>query len=104
MLPVSENTVTSWTTGRYRPGHGNLVRIADALGMTLDEFHGAAVPAVASSASSSGPRADERDDTAQWIVEQLARLDVDARLKQLERATPDLMRLLADARRHAQGG
>jgi transcriptional regulator with XRE-family HTH domain len=96
VVDVSENTVSSWVTGRYRPGHKNLVRIAAALEMSLDELHEQRVPAPAVTTAI----ARSRDDVAREIVEQLAQLDVDARLEQLQRATPNLLRLLAEARRH----
>lgn len=100
---VSQNTVTSWTQGRYRPDHENLSRIASALTMTLDDLHGGAVPADVPSGPARGSRTDLSDeDEARRIVGELAAFDLDATLQQLGRIAPDLMQLLAAARAYAE--
>jgi transcriptional regulator with XRE-family HTH domain len=103
MVDVSQNTVTNWATGRYRPDHWNLVRIASALEMTLDELHGDSVPMATPDVTPAGLRGDTSPppDAADQIIRDFARLDLDAPLEALRGAAPDLMRLLADARRYA---
>jgi transcriptional regulator with XRE-family HTH domain len=103
LVDVSQNTVTSWATGRYRPDHGNLVRIAAALGLTLDELHAAPVPAAPRATPPTGPRADASagDESADAIIRQLAGLDLDGALRALHGAAPDLMQALSEARSYA---
>jgi transcriptional regulator with XRE-family HTH domain len=102
---VSRNTVTSWTRGRYRPDHEHGERIAAALGMSIDELHGRAMrqPSAGRVAAASRrlPRADRE---AERIVRQLAALELDRSLEAIRRATPDLLRVLADARDFAPRG
>lgn len=95
---VSQNTVTSWARGRYRPGHRNLARIAAALEMTLDDLHESGVPPDSPGRVPRGPAAD---DEARRVVGQIA-ADLDASLQTIGRVTPDLMRALDAARAFAE--
>jgi transcriptional regulator with XRE-family HTH domain len=95
---VSQNTVTSWTTGRYTPGHRNLSSIATVLGMTLDQLHGVHVSRMPSPPTGPRPAGDIEPAEAQRLVAEIASIDLAASLQALQRATPDLMRVLARAR------
>jgi transcriptional regulator with XRE-family HTH domain len=113
-LEVSENSVSSWTTGKYRPGHVRGEKIAAALGMTMDELHGKgppvpATPAVAPSpppqaTTAIAPTPTSTHPEAQRIVRELAALDLDGALDSIRQATPPLLGILAAARRHVRDG
>ncbi|MGB0097483.1 MAG: helix-turn-helix transcriptional regulator [Solirubrobacteraceae bacterium] len=101
MVGVSENTVSNWTRGQYQPNHARTEKIADLLGLTIDELHGR-VPA-RSIAQRYAPAVEMTDAEAQRIVSALASLDVNAEaaLDTLQRVTPPLIEILAAARKHA---
>jgi transcriptional regulator with XRE-family HTH domain len=102
VLQVSENTVSSWTTGRYRPGHDRAQRIAGALGLTMDQLYGRHRYKVQSLPRQRRPP-DRSAEEAQRIVRALAELDLEGPLGQLERLAPPLMEILAASRRVARG-
>jgi transcriptional regulator with XRE-family HTH domain len=106
MVGVSPNTVSSWCTGAHLPGHAHSERIAAVLEMTLDELHGRVKPSTdevpAVEPSTRVPHVDEQD--ARRIVGQLASLEVDEPLAALQRTTPQLLQILAEARAHVARG
>jgi transcriptional regulator with XRE-family HTH domain len=106
MVGVSENSVSSWITGKFRPSHERSEEIAAALGMTLDQLHGrTAPPPPAAPAAAPPPSATATpDEEARRIVQQLAALQIDQPIERLRDVTPDLLQVLADARAHAAQG
>jgi transcriptional regulator with XRE-family HTH domain len=106
IVGVSRNTVTSWTRGRYRPDHEHCGRIATALGMSIDELFGRATPPRRNGEPASPLKhtAASADHEAQRIVRALAVLELEEPLEGLQRITPSILRVLADARAHARTG
>jgi transcriptional regulator with XRE-family HTH domain len=114
LIGVSENSVSSWTKGTYRPRHARMEAIAAQLNLTIDQLHGRpssttapAAPAAPAGATSTSlppiappPAPAPPDDEAQRIVEALAALDLEGTVEALQRMTPPLMDILAAARRH----
>ena len=101
LLGVSENSVSSWTTGQYQPRHTRIEQIAAALGVTVDHLHGAAPPAPAAPPPpSAASPPTTMDDAAEQIVRGLARLDLENTLATLQRVTPPLMDIFSAAQRY----
>lgn len=102
-VSVSRNTVTNWTKGTYRPDHEHSKRIAMVLGLTIDELHGRT--GAPSRRGHRPPRtttsAAVADQEARGIVRRLAALGLEEALERIQRASPDLLRVLAEARAHA---
>lgn len=87
---VSNNTVTNWVHGVHRPDLTHLERVADALSVDPNDLLRDANPVPG------------RSDEHRRIVAALAALDVDSSVAALAREAPDLIRILADARRLAK--
>lgn len=87
-LEVSPNTVSNWTTGKFQPSAELIGPLADALGVAPGALLGAAV---------SSPL-----DELQALVARIAALE--PQVKAIADATPDLLELLADARRAIEAG
>jgi transcriptional regulator with XRE-family HTH domain len=82
---VSENTVSNWLAGHHLPNHAHAVAVARHLQVDLDSLIG------------GGPGATGIDP----LVRDLAALGLDEQLRALAAATPDLLRVLEEARRRA---
>jgi transcriptional regulator with XRE-family HTH domain len=95
---VTANTVSNWTTGTTRPRLDLAERVASELGVSL----------ALSTGKESGTAAPVpplgKGDEAEGIVHRLAGTDVETALQVLVTHAPDLMQILADAKRHAQRG
>jgi transcriptional regulator with XRE-family HTH domain len=102
-LKVSENSVSNWTTGRFKPAHQRGEQIAGVLGMTLDELHGrsSARPSPSLAAQSASSTQLTREAEAERIVRQLATIDLDGAIRAVERVAPPLMEILASAREYS---
>jgi DNA-binding XRE family transcriptional regulator len=104
VVSVSENTVSSWTTGTYKPRHSTMEQIASALNLTIDQLHGRPPPAPVTQSTAPATQPQSPGDAeAQRIVVALAALDLEATVAAVQRVTPPLMEILAAARRHAAG-
>jgi transcriptional regulator with XRE-family HTH domain len=109
-VAVSQNTVSSWTKGRFLPDHTHSEQIAAALEISIDQLHGRTPPEPLAKEPRGAHQMPARpmDQEARRIIEQLATLQVDEPLQGLHRATPELLRVLEEARaaagRRDEGG
>ncbi len=81
-LGVDKSTVSSWRTGKNKPRHGHLVRVAKILSISIDELV-----------------EDRGSAEAEKLVERLASLE-----SSTQAVTDDLLQLMADARAYREIG
>jgi transcriptional regulator with XRE-family HTH domain len=92
---VSENSVSSWMTGKYSPSRRNAERIAAVLGGSIDEVYGRA-PARATETAPTWAGTGATD--AERLVRQLAELRAtETALRGLSEAVPPLLDVLSRA-------
>ena len=83
---VSQNTVSNWVAGRHVPTHAHLVAIAECLEVDLETLTGGTAGEVAQDP----------------LVARLLDLGIEDGLRRLAEATPDLLRVLDEARARAR--
>jgi transcriptional regulator with XRE-family HTH domain len=87
---VAPQTIGNWREGKNEPNLSQLRRVSTALGVSIASLVGEEAE------KRSRPREPDRE-----LVERLAELDLLSTLRTLERATPQLLDLLATAERRA---
>lgn len=97
---VSTNTVSNWTRGRYEPGLHRLQQIADALSTSPAALLNEKPSALPREVSEEGTAVEEY----RRVVAAVAALKIQPALDAVGAVTPDLLRVLADARRLTEGG
>lgn len=98
MVGVSENSVSSWMTGKYSPRRGHAERIAEVLGLSVDELYGRPTPAQKASAVRDTAAID-----AERLVRELAKLRAtEAALRGLSEVVPPLLDVLSRAQSLAE--
>jgi transcriptional regulator with XRE-family HTH domain len=96
---VSANSVSSWMTGKYSPRRRHAERIAEVLGMSVDELYGR----VAARAEKASRGRDTPATDAEQLVRQLAELRAtETALRGLSEAVPSLLDVLSRAQALAE--
>jgi transcriptional regulator with XRE-family HTH domain len=112
-LDTDKGTVVHWRKGRYLPRQGHVEALAGILRMSVGSLVAGEEPAAPPSSSAplistTGPcgeaKADERrvEDGAA-LIDRMAAIEIQPVVDTLERVTPDLMKVLAEAREYARG-
>ena len=96
-LGVSQNTVSSWTTGLHSPKAVVLPQIAQELDTSVGDLFGEKRPQRIDLAS----RSDEADLEALELVHRLAALQIGESVERLADAAGDLLEILRQAERLA---
>ena len=99
-LDVSTNTVSNWTTGRFRPGPYHAHRLSEELGRPIEVFLGMPLPAGQVQPYQGEPVAQATSPEA--IVAQLAELDLAPAANVLAEVGRELDALITEARKHIE--